>query len=74
MLSLLRLITLFGGENTNDYENKVVQVYCEDPERWRKAIGNTLLFQFGVYDDPASRPLISLPEWGRRPISKSDKS
>nr|WP_232832440.1 hypothetical protein [Photorhabdus sp. CRCIA-P01] len=39
---------IIQGETTNDYESKVVQTYCEDPERWRKAIGDTLLFQFGV--------------------------
>ncbi|MCA6221391.1 SAM-dependent methyltransferase [Photorhabdus antumapuensis] len=57
---------IIQGETTNDYESKVVQTYCEDPERWRKAIGDTLLFQFGVYDDPASKPPISLDESGIR--------
>ncbi|WP_445375617.1 SAM-dependent methyltransferase [Photorhabdus tasmaniensis] len=57
---------IIRGETTNDYESKVVQTYCEDPERWRKVIGNTLLFQFGVYDDPASKPPISLDESGIR--------
>ncbi|ETS32950.1 methyltransferase, cyclopropane fatty acid synthase [Photorhabdus khanii NC19] len=57
---------IIRGENTNDYENKVVQAYCEDPERWRKAIGDTLLFQSGIYDDPASKPPISLGESGIR--------
>lgn len=37
--------------NTDSYEQKVVQTYCEEPEHWRKAIGDTLLFQFGVYED-----------------------
>ncbi|WP_253073301.1 SAM-dependent methyltransferase [Sodalis ligni] len=44
----------------------MVQTYCEDPEHWRKAIGDLLLFQFGVYDDPASKPPISLDESGIR--------
>ncbi|MCW7549869.1 methyltransferase domain-containing protein [Photorhabdus sp. APURE] len=57
---------IIRGETTNDYESKVIQVYCEDPERWRKVIGDTLLFQFGVYDDPASKPPISLDESGIR--------
>ncbi|KAG0192173.1 hypothetical protein DFQ28_010054 [Apophysomyces sp. BC1034] len=52
--------------NKNDYESKVVQTYCEDPEDWRKVIGNHLLFQFGVYDDPKSIPPISLDESGIR--------
>ncbi|RAW95465.1 MULTISPECIES: SAM-dependent methyltransferase [unclassified Photorhabdus] len=57
---------IIPGETTNDYESKVVQTYCEDPERWRKVIGDTLLFQFGIYDDPASKPPISLDESGIR--------
>ncbi|TNH43680.1 SAM-dependent methyltransferase [Photorhabdus luminescens] len=57
---------IIRGETTNDYEGKVIQTYCEDPERWRKVIGDTLLFQFGVYDDPASKPPISLGESGIR--------
>lgn len=39
--------------HTDSYEEKVVQTYCEEPEHWRKAIGDTLLFQFGVYEDVA---------------------
>ncbi|MBS9429946.1 SAM-dependent methyltransferase [Photorhabdus akhurstii] len=57
---------IIRGETTDDYESKVVQTYCEDPEHWRKVIGDTLLFQFGVYDDPASKPPISLGESGIR--------
>lgn len=37
--------------DTDSYEEKVSQTYCEEPEHWRKAIGDTLLFQFGVYDN-----------------------
>jgi cyclopropane fatty-acyl-phospholipid synthase-like methyltransferase len=56
--------------HTDSYEEKVVQTYCEEPEHWRKAIGDTLLFQFGVYEDvapslaPASKlkPTASLDE------------
>lgn len=43
-------------KNTDSYEEKVVQTYCEDPEHWRKAIGDTLLFQFGVYADVPAAP------------------
>ncbi|MCW7761708.1 SAM-dependent methyltransferase [Photorhabdus luminescens] len=57
---------IIRGETTNDYEGKVIQAYCEDPEHWRKVIGDTLLFQFGVYDDPASKLPISLDESGIR--------
>ncbi|KAG0087226.1 hypothetical protein BGZ93_011078, partial [Podila epicladia] len=49
-----------------DYEAKVVETYHGDPEDWRKAIGDNLLFQFGVYDDPRSKPPISLDESGVR--------
>ncbi|CAI0753302.1 Rebeccamycin O-methyltransferase [Serratia proteamaculans] len=57
-------------KQTDSYEEKVVQTYCEEPEHWRKAIGDTLLFQFGVYEDvspslaPASKlkPTASLDE------------
>ncbi|CAI1571914.1 SAM-dependent methyltransferase [Serratia entomophila] len=38
-------------KNIDGYEEKVVQTYCEEPDHWRKAIGDTLLFQFGVYED-----------------------
>ncbi|CAQ85709.1 MULTISPECIES: SAM-dependent methyltransferase [Photorhabdus] len=57
---------IIRGEITDDYESKVVQTYCEDPECWRKVIGDRLLFQFGVYDDPASRMPVSLDESGVR--------
>lgn len=42
------------NEEIDSYEEKVVQTYCEEPEHWRKAIGDTLLFQFGVYEDASS--------------------
>ncbi|OCQ52350.1 Demethylrebeccamycin-D-glucose O-methyltransferase [Photorhabdus australis subsp. thailandensis] len=57
---------IIRGKIADDYENKVIETYCEDPERWRKVIGDRLLFQFGVYDDPASRLPVSLDESGIR--------
>lgn len=54
------------GAETPDYETKVVYTYQDNPEDWRKAIGDYLLFQFGVYDDPASPQPISLDESGIR--------
>lgn len=36
----------------DEYGDKVALTYCEDPEKWKKAIGELLLFQFGVYDGP----------------------
>ena len=54
------------GKLANHYEPKVVYTYQDNPEDWRKAIGDCLMFQFGVYDDPRSTPPISLDESGRR--------
>lgn len=54
------------GKLANDYGPKVVYTYQDDPDDWRKAIGEQLMFQFGVYDDPRSVPPISLDESGLR--------
>jgi 2-polyprenyl-3-methyl-5-hydroxy-6-metoxy-1,4-benzoquinol methylase len=54
------------GPEVSGYEDKVVATYQDDPEDWRKAIGDRLMFQFGVYDDPRSRPPISPDESGLR--------
>ncbi|WP_025804372.1 SAM-dependent methyltransferase [Pseudomonas chlororaphis] len=54
------------GSEVSGYEDKVVYTYQDDPEDWRKAIGDRLMFQFGVYDDPRSRPPISPDESGLR--------
>ncbi|KVM21366.1 methyltransferase type 12 [Burkholderia ubonensis] len=54
------------GEQVSDYQRKIETTYEGDPEDWRKAIGDYLLFQFGVYDDPRSTPPISLDESGIR--------
>lgn len=59
-------ITLIHGSAANYYQAKVEYTYQDDPEDWRKAIGDCLLFQFGVYDDPASPQPISLDESGIR--------
>lgn len=42
---------IIKNEVANLYEQKVSDTYCEDPEHWKKAIGNSLLFQFGIYDN-----------------------
>ncbi|MCG7508439.1 SAM-dependent methyltransferase [Mesorhizobium retamae] len=54
------------GVDLDGYEEKVVYTYQDNPEDWRKAIGEDLMFQFGVYDDPRSTPPISLDESGLR--------
>ncbi|WP_433783469.1 SAM-dependent methyltransferase [Pseudomonas frederiksbergensis] len=54
------------GSSVDTYQEKVVYTYGDSPEDWRKAIGDYILFQFGVYDDPRSTPPISLDESGIR--------
>lgn len=59
-------IVQLQAEPANFYQPKVEYTYQDNPEDWRKAIGDYLLFQFGVYDDPASPQPISLDESGIR--------
>lgn len=58
-------------QHTDSYEEKVVQTYQEEPEHWRKAIGETLLFQFGVYENAAPH---SVPGSTLTPTSSLDES
>lgn len=58
--------SLLKGVVENGYTPKIVYTYQDNPEDWRKAIGERLMFQFGVYDDPRSQPPISLDEAGLR--------
>ncbi|QEM82259.1 class I SAM-dependent methyltransferase [Halomonas binhaiensis] len=60
-------------KNPDSYEKKVVQTYQEDPEHWRKVIGDTLLFQFGVYDNTFSSQTFTPPSGSNR-TSKLDES
>ncbi|RMT94582.1 hypothetical protein ALP39_00304 [Pseudomonas marginalis pv. marginalis] len=57
---------IIQGSSVDNYQEKVVYTYGDSPEDWRKAIGDYILFQFGVYDDPRSTPPISLDESGIR--------
>lgn len=59
-------ITPIQGGVGNAYQAKVEYTYRDNPDDWRKAIGDYLLFQFGVYDDPVSPQPISLDESGIR--------
>jgi len=61
------------GPEVSGYEDKVIYTYQDDPEDWRKAIGDRLMFQFGVYDDPRSRPPISPDESGLRYFDRQMK-
>ncbi|SDR39430.1 Cyclopropane fatty-acyl-phospholipid synthase [Pseudomonas grimontii] len=42
------------GDSVDAYQEKVVYTYNDSPEDWRKAIGDRLMFQFGIYKDPQS--------------------
>ncbi|NWD46569.1 SAM-dependent methyltransferase [Pseudomonas gingeri] len=57
---------IIQGSSIDSYQEKVVYTYGDNPEDWRKAIGDYMLFQFGIYDDPRSTPPISLDESGIR--------
>ncbi|WP_232450581.1 hypothetical protein [Burkholderia ubonensis] len=46
------------GPTVDDYKDKVESFFVGDPEDWRKALGEYMLFQFGLYDDPRSTPRI----------------
>ncbi|MGO1001882.1 SAM-dependent methyltransferase [Lysobacter sp. CA196] len=59
-------ITAIRGASISDYQAKVEYTYQDDPQDWRKVIGNGLLFQFGVYDDPGLPQPASLDESGIR--------
>ncbi|MGX0891503.1 cyclopropane fatty-acyl-phospholipid synthase-like methyltransferase [Pseudomonas sp. ADAK2 TE3594] len=61
------------GSSVDSYQEKVVYTYRDSPEDWRKAIGDRLMFQFGVYDDPRSRPPISPDESGLRYFDRQMK-
>lgn len=54
------------GPSIDTYQDKVVHAYGDSPDDWRKAIGDCLWFQFGVYDDPRSPQPVSLDESGIR--------
>ena len=56
--------TVIVGPKSDPYREKVVYTYDDSPELWRKALGDTLLFEWGVYEG-SSRD-ISLGEAGVR--------
>ena len=43
--------TTIDGPVPDPYREKVVYTYDDPPSMWRKALGDTLLFQWGLYDD-----------------------
>lgn len=58
--------TVIHGPTVDAYQEKVVHTYAEDPAAWQKALGDTLQFQWGIYDHPASPRPVGLGEAGLR--------
>jgi pre-sodorifen synthase len=63
-------IHVIRGTTVNSYEEKVVRTYADDPEAWRKALGDHLLFEWGIYNHPDSPRPVSLDESGVRFFEK----
>ncbi|MGP4014859.1 SAM-dependent methyltransferase [Saccharopolyspora sp. 5N708] len=61
-----RRFTVIHGPVADAYQEKVVHTYGDDPESWRKALGDTLMFEWGCYDHPDSPRPVSLGESGIR--------
>lgn len=59
-------IHILCGPTVNPYEEKVVYTYADDPGAWRKALGDHLLFEWGIYNHPDSPRPVSLDESGVR--------
>lgn len=59
-------IHVLQGPVVDPYQDRVARAYADPPDLWRRAIGEELMFQFGVYDDPSGRRPISLDEAGLR--------
>lgn len=53
------------GASVDSYQQKVVRTYSDSPDDWRKAIGDSLWFQFGIYRGCSPQP-ITLDEAGVR--------
>jgi cyclopropane fatty-acyl-phospholipid synthase-like methyltransferase len=63
-------VHVIRGATVNSYEEKVVRTYADDPEAWRKALGDHILFEWGIYDHPDSPRPVSLDESGVRFFEK----
>ncbi|MFD3330826.1 SAM-dependent methyltransferase [Streptomyces sp. NPDC058701] len=53
---------MIRGSHIDPYEEKVAYTYEDDPESWRKVLGDNLLFEWGVYDHPDSPRPVSMDE------------
>lgn len=58
--------TVIHGPRVDPYQEKVVYTYGDDPESWKKIIGDRLLYEWGIYDHPDSPRPVSLDEAGLR--------
>lgn len=54
------------GQTIDQYQEKVVYTYGDDPQSWRKALGEHILFEWGIYNHPDSPRPVSLDEAGVR--------
>lgn len=62
--SLPGCVTVIGGDLPAPYRDKVVRTYADNPEDWRKALGDTCLFEWGIYE--GARRRLGLGEAGVR--------
>ncbi|AZK93115.1 MULTISPECIES: SAM-dependent methyltransferase [Streptomyces] len=49
--SLVPTFSVIDGPVPDPYRDKVVYTYNDSPELWRRALGDTLLFEWGDYED-----------------------
>ncbi|MEV5242055.1 class I SAM-dependent methyltransferase [Streptomyces cinnamoneus] len=62
-------VPVVHGTKRDSYQSRVEQVYNDSPELWKKAIGEELWFQFGVYGNQKGR-LSTLDEAGRSHLER----
>jgi cyclopropane fatty-acyl-phospholipid synthase-like methyltransferase len=63
-------IHVVAGPTADPYQDRVAETYADPPGLWRKAIGDHLMFQFGVYDDPSDGADVSLDDAGVRYLDR----
>ncbi|MFE0063127.1 SAM-dependent methyltransferase [Streptomyces sp. NPDC059003] len=57
-------VAVIDGNASDPYRDKVVYTYADAPDSWRKALGDTCLFEWGIYE--GARRRINLGEAGVR--------
>jgi len=62
--------TVIHGSSIDPYQEKVVFTYSDDPQDWKKIIGERLLFNWGIYNHPDSPRPVSLDEAGLRYLER----